>query len=115
MTFSETLSKKSPREDQLPLSCSRYECVCVCALTVLLHSFAFQSFPLYTSHSLHSLILYFLIVQHEFVNRPALCSTLTITLIKVLEAPPPKAKTPVEDDPEDEPEDVGERKVIKLN
>lgn len=32
MTFSETLSKKSPREDQLPLSCSRYECVCVCVL-----------------------------------------------------------------------------------
>ncbi|XP_064394786.1 mitogen-activated protein kinase kinase kinase kinase 5-like [Halichondria panicea] len=50
------------------------------------------------------------LLKHEFVNRPALCSTLTITLIKVLEAPPPKPKTPVEEDPEDEPEDFGEKK-----
>ena len=45
------------------------------------------------------------------MNHAALCSTLTHSLIKVLEAPPPKARTPVEEDPEEEPEDHGERGV----
>ncbi len=31
--------------------------------------------------------------QHDFVNRPALCAALMLPLIKVLEAPPPKSRS----------------------
>ena len=48
------------------------------------------------------------------MNRAALCSTLTHPLIKVLEAPPPKARTPVEEDTEEEPEDRAERGVRRV-
>ena len=50
-------------------------------------------------------------MQHEFVNRFALCSTLVHPLVKVLEAPPPKAKIPSGDDSEEEVEECGEKKV----
>ncbi len=36
------------------------------------------------------------------MNRSALCAALMLTLIKVLEAPPPKSRTPVDDDTEEE-------------
>ena len=48
------------------------------------------------------------------MNRPALCSALMQPLIKALEALSPKARTPVEEDPDEEPEDHGERKVTAL-
>lgn len=55
------------------------------------------------------------LLKHEFVNRPALCSALMISLIKVLEAPPPKAKTPVYDDDteDDEEKSLGNRKNFR--
>lgn len=40
--------------------------------------------------------------QHEFVNRNALCAALMLPLITVLQAPPPKSRTPVDDDTEEE-------------
>ena len=36
------------------------------------------------------------------MNRSALCSALMLPLITVLEAPPPKSRTPVDDDTEEE-------------
>ena len=45
------------------------------------------------------------IFQHEFVNRSALCAALMLPLITVLEAPPPKSRTPVDDDTEEELDD----------
>ena len=43
-----------------------------------------------------------LTMQHEFVNRSALCAPLMLPLICVLGAPPPKPKTPVDEDTEEE-------------
>ena len=44
--------------------------------------------------------------QHEFVNRSALCAALMLPLITVLEAPPSKSRTPVDDDTEEELDDI---------
>ena len=57
------------------------------------------------------LIWFSLLVQHEFVNRNALCAALMLPLIVVLEAPPPKSRTPVDDDTEDENPPDAENKV----
>ena len=54
-------------------------------------------------------------LQHDFVNRAALCADLMLPLIIVMGAPPPKPKTPVNDDDteeeseEREPSDPGVR------
>ena len=45
------------------------------------------------------------VLQHDFVNRNALCAALMLPLITVLEAPPPKSRTPVDEDTEEEVED----------
>ena len=37
----------------------------------------------------------FSVLQHDFVNRELLCAQFMVPLFKVLEAPPPKPRTPV--------------------
>jgi len=54
------------------------------------------------------------LLKHEFVNRAALCAALMLPLITVLEAPPPKPKTPVyDDDTEEESQDEKEKENRK--
>ena len=42
------------------------------------------------------------------MNRSALCAQLMLPLIKVLEAPPPKPKVPINDDDIEEDKEEGE-------
>ena len=54
----------------------------------------------------YNVYLFLPLVQHEYVARPELCSQLMLSLIKVLEAPPPKAKPPASEDMDDDKEDA---------
>ncbi len=56
----------------------------------------------------HDLFLF----QHDFVNRNALCAALMLPLITVLEAPPSKSRTPVDEDTEEEDQEGGQVGVV---
>ena len=54
-----------------------------------------------------TIVVYDLFLQHEFVNRSALCAALMLPLICVLEAPPPKSRTLADEETEEEMEEEG--------